>query len=471
MKKKIEHPKVFISYAWGTEEHKMAVTSFATQLKMDGVDVIYDRWSLKEGNDTYDFMEKSVKDPSITNVLILLDPTYAKKADARDGGVGTETQIISTNVYADVAQDKFIPIVFGRDEQGNICKPQYLQGRLHFDLTKSDKSDIEYKRLVRRLFGIDSVREPELGNPPDWLEDEPPVEYEFVLGVEKFKGNLPDKEKQKEYRDTIKKIVDEIEDNEISGSAIDQYKSLLPLRDKFLMVVANASCVNEGYKIIADTLESLVSVLYKNEGQYSVQLSLVHELFLYIVALFLKEKEWDALKYLLNKTYFVNYREFRKDGESFNVFAYNNDRLDREMRERDGKNYYCGTAQYWMDNLNLNICNREALVFADLFCYNCSFLIKNYTFDWKWFPVLYVYGNRYCGELELYVRKFASKEHLTEIATITGYSTIESFIERYAEIEKEVNNGKTRTYRYNSAFDEADTFWRYLRSDELGTRN
>lgn len=44
-------------------------------------------------------MEKSVLDESITNVLILIDPTYAKKANERAGGVGTETQIISAEVY------------------------------------------------------------------------------------------------------------------------------------------------------------------------------------------------------------------------------------------------------------------------------------------------------------------------------------------------------------------------------------
>lgn len=65
----------------------------------DGIDVVLDQWSLKEGNDTYVFMEQSVTDSTITNVLILLDPNYEKKADTRDGGVGTETQIISPEVY------------------------------------------------------------------------------------------------------------------------------------------------------------------------------------------------------------------------------------------------------------------------------------------------------------------------------------------------------------------------------------
>ena len=38
----------------------------------DGIEVIFDRWSLMEGNDTYKIMERSVTDTEINNVLILL---------------------------------------------------------------------------------------------------------------------------------------------------------------------------------------------------------------------------------------------------------------------------------------------------------------------------------------------------------------------------------------------------------------
>lgn len=99
MKNRIEHPKVFISYAWGTKDYQMKVLAFATSLKSDGIDVVIDKWSVEAGNDMNSFMEKSVSDPSITNVLILLDENYVVKADGRQGGVGTETQIISQEVY------------------------------------------------------------------------------------------------------------------------------------------------------------------------------------------------------------------------------------------------------------------------------------------------------------------------------------------------------------------------------------
>ena len=170
MRNKIEKPKVFISYAWGTEEYQVRVLSFATDLINDGIDVVLDKWDLSEGNDTYAFMEKCVTDKSITNVLMLLDPIYAEKADGRLGGVGTETQIISSEVYGKVEQDKFIPIVFARDEEGNICKPTYLKALLHFDLSKEENFDTEYQRLVKRLYGIEIYVKPQLGNKPEWID-------------------------------------------------------------------------------------------------------------------------------------------------------------------------------------------------------------------------------------------------------------------------------------------------------------
>ena len=70
-KTKIENPKVFISYAWGSDDYQNKILNFASQLVGDGVQVVFDKWDLTEGDDTYAFMETCVTDPSITNVLML----------------------------------------------------------------------------------------------------------------------------------------------------------------------------------------------------------------------------------------------------------------------------------------------------------------------------------------------------------------------------------------------------------------
>ena len=113
-----ENPrKVFISYSWAVQAR---VVELAERLIANGIDVILDVWDLKPGHDKYAFMEQSVNDPSVNKVLIICDKTYTAKADARQGGVGDETVIISPEIYGRMNQEKFIPIAFEVDDLGHF---------------------------------------------------------------------------------------------------------------------------------------------------------------------------------------------------------------------------------------------------------------------------------------------------------------------------------------------------------------
>ena len=104
--------KTFISYSWTTPEHEEWVLHLATQLVESGVDVILDKWHLREGNDSYTFMEKMVTDPNVKKVMMICDKAYAEKADKKESGVGIETQIISSEVYGQVEDNtKFLGCV------------------------------------------------------------------------------------------------------------------------------------------------------------------------------------------------------------------------------------------------------------------------------------------------------------------------------------------------------------------------
>ena len=92
--------------------------------------VTLDKWDLKEGQDKHVFMEQMVHDESIANVLVICDRGYQAKADDRKGGVGTETQLISKEVYENTGQEKFIPIVREYDQDGKPCMPP-LHGESH----------------------------------------------------------------------------------------------------------------------------------------------------------------------------------------------------------------------------------------------------------------------------------------------------------------------------------------------------
>lgn len=53
---------------WISSAHEEWVLLLATKLRENDVDVISDRWDLREGNDAYAFMEKMVNDPEIRAV-------------------------------------------------------------------------------------------------------------------------------------------------------------------------------------------------------------------------------------------------------------------------------------------------------------------------------------------------------------------------------------------------------------------
>lgn len=475
MKQKIEHPRVFISYAWGTEEYNEKIILFATDLKRDGVEVVFDRWQLKEGNDTYAFMEKCVTDESITNVLVLLDPVYAKKADQRAGGVGTETQIISPEVYNKVSQRKFLPVVFERDMEGNVCKPKYMEGILYFDLTKEDSYETEYKRLVRTLYGIDTLKEPELGSAPAWLEDIPKVTLKSKVSEEFFRGSDDLTVKRRKYIENLKELYSRLERYEFSEKTdvALAYEELLVYRDEILLLLRSTAYINDGCKIFIEEIEAFVKSIRSDYSELTLlKRTLCHELFLYTIAYYFKHKEWESLRYILNKTYFTGHSNFNDDNDSFNSFYYNNELLDRAVCKKDNKNYYSGTASFWISNINMKICNKQEFVFADLFCYNSSYLIPNYDRGWQWFPITYLYCSRdYQSLMKTYTNKMKSREHLKDAAYIMGFDSIEEYKKRFSEAEKDIKAGKYREYRYASAFEPAQTFWDYITSEDLGIKN
>ena len=147
-----EHPKVFISYSWTSPLHEARVLDLATTLRDNGVDAILDKWHLKPGHDKYVFMETMVTDPTVTKVLVLSDRVYAEKADARAGGVGTESQIISAELYSKASQTKFIPVVWERDDDGHEFLPVFMKSRLYVDLSSDDKYGEGLERLLRLIY-------------------------------------------------------------------------------------------------------------------------------------------------------------------------------------------------------------------------------------------------------------------------------------------------------------------------------
>jgi SEFIR domain len=153
MAEKQMNPKAFISYSWTSESHRELVRNWADRLMADGVNIVLDQYDLKEGHDKYVFMEKMVTDPSVTHVLVICDKTYAEKADARKAGVGTESQIMSQEIYNKVEQSKFIPILCELSETDEPYLPTFIKSRIGINFSSPELVNDNWEQLVRLLFG------------------------------------------------------------------------------------------------------------------------------------------------------------------------------------------------------------------------------------------------------------------------------------------------------------------------------
>lgn len=166
-----EHPKVFISYSWTSVAHEQFVMDLATSLCNHGVDAILDKWDLKPGQDKYVFMESMVVDAEVLKVLVLCDRKYQEKANSRAGGVGTESQIISQELYGKVKQTKFIPIVCEYDDDGQPCLPVFMKGLIYIDVSSDERYGDGLDQLLRLIYEQPFHQKPKLGGAPAFVSN------------------------------------------------------------------------------------------------------------------------------------------------------------------------------------------------------------------------------------------------------------------------------------------------------------
>ena len=421
-------------------------------------------------------MEKCVTDPSITNVLMLLDPVYASKADKHTGGVGTETQIISPKVYQEVTQDKFIPVIMKRDDNGNICKPTYLQGRLHFDLSIPEEYDATYQRLVRSLFGIETYQKPQLGSKPDWVDRQISPTNKILVtydAIKRFSSSKAKEETFSTFLDEISKgLLALLTSTEHTNDPLLLYEASAPYKTNFVQLLGVSSYVETRVQALASFFEETANKLprYGNNEANAIKTRL-HELFLYCLAFFLKKKDYSSAGYFLRKTYFNKEKQSGKahGASSFTMFysGSSHEFIDSAVKQRDNKNYYSGTAQLWIDSLISDICTKEQFVFADLICFNYCIYGRNFLDDWTWFPITYVYDNEYDSSIGSFAQKLVSREHAEAILPLFGFDSLDDFIAKVKEVESSPR-GVYSNYRYQQSFNSARYISEFIRYNEIG---
>lgn len=340
-------PKLFVSYSWTSPEHADWVLNLATQLVDVGVDVILDKWQLREGHDAIQFMETMVTDPDVKKVILVCDRTYADKTDKRHGGVGTEAQIISPQLYEKSAQDKFVAVIAEKDADGKPYRPAYYQSRIYIDLADPDAYTANFEKLVRWIYDKPLHVRPELGKKPAFLEGVAGISLGTTLQFSRAIDALRNDRGNalviaNEFFDTVVENIDRFVITEATQETLDRLilervEQFIPYRNECIDVLRHLVQLRDTLEtrtIVHRFFERLIPFMNRPSGkpgsffsdQYDNMKFVVHELFLYALALLIRQERFEFAAYMMDERYFVpgsggdkmrSFTEFRDYAESF----------------------------------------------------------------------------------------------------------------------------------------------------------
>ena len=456
--------KVFISYSWGSREHQDWIVNLGTRLINDTVDVVLDRWSLKDGHDIHSFMEEMVKSDDIFRVLIVSDAKYKSKADDREGGVGTETQIITPNIYSHQKQEKFIPIVLERDEQGNPCLPIYLLNRKYIDFSETERFEDSYEELLRNILEAPAIPKPKLGNTPPLYITENRVNLSEANTKIRTLENQLNKNQQlnpKYISDFIDTVLDKLWEFVLDDVANDlksygdklyeTLKSYKPLREDYLKFVdiISSSQFDVDTDFFIEFFEQAPFYERPKEKvgswssyKFDIFKIIFQELFLYTIAISLKNKNYSIVADLLFSHYYFKDEYQRKHGNKRFTFLYHyHEHLEDYIRVVYKREH--GFGIYCIDNLSTQI-SKEDFLLADTLCYFVGILYSTGTYDNWYLPT--------CSFLETksfpLFEKQSSKKFFEKTKILFGVNDADELKKKLNEV-KESNPPKMNCGRFS----------------------
>jgi len=326
-----EAPKAFISYSWGNSDHDQWILDLASELAENGIDIILDKYDLKENDDKYAFMERMVTDPTVKKVIMVCDKKYQEKADSRSGGVGTETQIISNEVYQKIqsAEDKahkFCAVIKEKDAHGKPYLPTYLKSRIHIDMSDAEARDANFEQLVRWIFDKPLFTKPTIGQPPSFLfvNDELNLQTSsrFRLAVKAIKEQRPNGIAYlKDYFEIFATRLADLtitpnENLAFDDQVIESINAFLPYRNEFvelIRVLSDYGIIGSYAEAIHDFFESVLPYVFSDDqfDNHSADMRrdnfrfIIPELFLLTNAVLIKRRKFEWVNELLYKEYYL----------------------------------------------------------------------------------------------------------------------------------------------------------------------
>jgi TIR domain len=435
----VSGPRVFISYSWSSAEHEQWVLDLATQLRDNGVDAILDKWDLKKGHDANVFMEQMVTDPTVQKVIIVSDSVYAEKADGRRGGVGTETQILSPQIYAKAKQDKFVVVIPEVDADGKPFLPAYYRSRIFIDLSSEEIYPQNFEELVRWIFDKPIHPKPQIGKPPAYLEETSvllPTRSRASRTIDLLqKGSQQSEASLREYFETLAEHFEALrldgKTDPFDQAVIDSVEAFLPYRDEFVRVIttlARTTPAEGDITLIKRFFESVLPYCYppSNMGSYSVHWFdnykfIIHELFLYTVAVLLRYERYDAIDQLVTGGFYVGGIQIYSHQPIQDTPIFCSSLTSLEMRkQRLSLNGMSLQADLLKDRAKIAGVSFDELMQADFFLFmrDAADSFKRDQHN-RWTPDTLIYASRRNTPFEIFARA-RSKRYFDKIKRALG---------------------------------------------------
>ncbi|MGS2738774.1 toll/interleukin-1 receptor domain-containing protein [Sinomicrobium sp. M5D2P17] len=453
--------KIFISYSWKPRSNKMIVTELAERLTNDGIHVILDDWDLKEGQDKYHFMEQMVNDETVDKVLLVCNKEYALKANKKQGGVGIESLIISDEIYNQVEQTKFIPIIM-EYENDKPCLPTFVKTRIYIDLSKEQIYEENYDKLIRNIYNKPISKRPPIGKMPIHLEDENPVFLPTAHKVNQIKNSLLNNNKNsilliKDYLQTfIESLLifkldqqkDEIDNSNFIEKVELSIEQLQPLKldfIEFLNVICKYS--SEVYDdLLIDFFENLLQFYEDNAIELEPGNSFNniindnyrffnYDLFLNFVSVMIKLEKFKSLGIIYSSSFIVT-RKYNNKAEPVNFVDFR--KYNYTLNEHKSKGINPKRVNVVADLIKKysTVVKFEENISSDILSYYMSLIYppKRGYAD-QWFPETGYYNSGYSALFP----KIISKRYFEKIKRLFNVDNIESYKELINQVKEKDN--------------------------------
>lgn len=442
--------------------NKIWTLDFAERLTRDGIHVIIDEWDAEEGQDKFHFMEQMVNNPEVKHVLLICNKDYAEKANSKKGGVGIESQIVSSEIYNQVDQNKFIPIV-REYEKDKTCLPTFVSSRFYIDLCDNEHFEQNYEQLIRRIFGKPKHKRPPIGEAPSYVSEEEPT---FLKTAHKFRplkdallnGRSTSNGLLMDYFDLFNETLTDFilpKETDPNNPPVDEvilpkFEQLKSLRDEYieiLILYLKYSTVDNDwlFKVIENAYNSVNSKLGDSYYDHNNHLQLfLNEMFIYTISILIKYEKYDSVSFLISNHYSIEQEHREIEYQTYcRIFNKHNRIFDEFRNQRLKLNRVSVSVDLVKERATNNHVSFEELHDTDIILHYSGLLIHNDS----WFPRLSIYRTFY-GAPKL-VQRMKSKRHFEKVKTIFGIKTKDELFSKIKAMDNNIYNGY---HRFNYDF-------------------